>query len=308
MTAYTIQTASSEHTRDREDLLTHVMRAWPWPWPHSGVRSNHACEGSSMPMWDAFFEGRLVGFASCHGPEDAPNARSTVSLPYPLVDPDHAQAGRLLLGRVIDRAEAKRADIVEVSAQVLSPDEREIVEGLGFVPSSQTPLGTKMYYTYDLSRGPLPIPQDHVEPVDLARDVDRLAPVVNKWCVNWSLERCRKHLVEDPARSDVLAHVMVRDGDEIAAACYVKPNFLKTKTLAAAYYIYALRAEHLRPLIAAAIDACIARGFETLLVDLMHEHRQYEHDYEALGFDKAADYVVFEKPLRPQNEKGGSTP
>lgn len=297
MSRYLVENARLEHQEQREKLLLDVMRDWPWPWPHSHVLSPYVTEFSPVRQWNVFKDAKLVGFTSCSRAQDGEDGLATTSIPYPITAAEHPEAAQALLEHIIRWAKDEGIVKAEIVAEMMSLEEQKLVESLDFVRSSSFPPGSKMYFVYDLSNGPLQVVSTGVEEVVISRDLDQLAPIANKWFIHLDEVRCRAYLKEDPERFDVIAHLVVRDGQEIAAACYVKPNFLNPSTLAAAYYIYARSAMHLRSLIARAIDACIERGLETFLVDLVNEHRQFEHDYEALGFRKAADYLVYEKVL-----------
>jgi hypothetical protein len=84
----------------------------------------------------------------------------------------------------------------------------------------------------------------------------------------------------------------------VVAACNFAPNFVKSDgEPAAIYYIYVPDAQHLRPLVAKAIERCTQAGRKRLLVDLIHKHRGYEADYRELGFTWAAEWARYEKRL-----------
>ena len=104
-------------------------------------------------------------------------------------------------------------------------------------------------------------------------------------------------LLEMEREWPLISHLVVREGDEMVAACSSAPNFVNNGEPAAIYYIYVKDAQCLGPLIAKTIERCIQAGHQRLLVDLIGKHRGYEADYQAMGFTWAAEWARYEKRL-----------
>jgi hypothetical protein len=218
-------------------------------------------------------------------------------LEYPRALPGHQEAIPLLLERSLRALQDKGVDLVETRCTTMWPGSFEIIESLGFQEHPEHKRGYKVYYVYDLGQGIPEIPMGNVFDFDPDRDLEDAAELATHWYQR-PIEWCRDRLLEMERAWPLIAHLVVREGDEMLAACSSAPNFVHNDgEPAAIYYIYARDAQCLRPLIARTIERCIQAGRQRLLVDLIYKHRGYEADYQALGFTWAAEWARYEKRL-----------
>ncbi len=152
--------------------------------------------------------------------------------------------------------------------------------------------GFKLYYVYDLSNGPLENSGLEAKECTTAKEFEKCAEIATLWYKqpkNWAL----KHLREAFPPELTIAHLFVEEGGDVKAACIVAPNNV-VKDISAFHYIFSPNEKYLKPLVSKAVTMCIEKGYKTLVVDLINEHRVFEDFYSKLGFIKAAEMGYYE--------------
>jgi hypothetical protein len=243
----------------------------------------------------AFFKGEMVGNAEFILIKPTRFAPGRALLFYPHCLPGYEDAAKPLILKALEILSYElNQKIVQMTVTTEIPESIKVAQQCGFYETKDRPLGYKMYFTYDLTAGELQIPTDVVEDFNQTRDMDEVARLAWIWYkrpVAW----CRDNLLKQAIEYKSFAHLVIRDGKELIAACYIAPNYYTgNKTIAALFYQYALTPEALRPMIAEAIKRSRKAGFQILLVDLIYDHLHFEPTYRDLGFKKAAAKGVYE--------------
>jgi hypothetical protein len=284
----------------RVQLDVQATRDWIWAYAYDldDLQRIHAQPDFDPDTHLYCYQGdEMVGYVDANVFPPDKDGTMRAWLEYPRALPDHHQALPLLLEHSLRVLQDKGVDLVETRCATMWPGSFELVESLGFQEHAEHKRGYKVYYVYDLGQGTLEIPTDGVFDFDLERDLAGAAELATHWYkrpASW----CRDMLVEMEHRWPLIAHLVMREGDKVVAACNFAPNFVKSDgEPAAIYYIYVPDAQHLRPLVAKAIERCTQAGRKRLLVDLIHKHRGYEADYRELGFTWAAEWARYEKRL-----------
>jgi hypothetical protein len=302
---YLIRTYETGDENQEYEISIQISLGMVWPYGHTVEELR---QDISSPRFDprsriyAFADGEMVAYTFFWISRANRFRPKTARLSYPWHLPGHQGAAEPLILRALEILTGElELDSVQMRAGTVWPGSVEVTQRLGFSETEDRPLGFKKYYTYDLARGELAIPTDLVDDFDLSRDLNeasRLACIWYKQSIPW----CRDNLMSEVEYYDGFAHLVVRDGEELVAACMVAPNFFTGKeTVAALYYQYALRAEALRPMIAEAVKRARTQGFKTLLVDLIYDHLHFEPTYRALGFELAAEFGLYEWKRKQNN-------
>ena len=277
-----------------------VVSTWLWPFGYSLDELREAIE---HPDFDpnlqlyCFADGEMVAHTFARVGDLDEDGKRRAWLRFPRALPGHEAAVELLLRNALDRLRERKVDIAETRASTMWPESFALMKSLGYRETADRPRGYKKYVVYDLGQGPLPSTPASVEDLDLERDAEEASRLAAIW-YHRSPDAARRQLEAFAANEDTLAQLVVRRRGEIVASCAVAANYVQRESLAAIFYIYARDAQALRVLIAGAVDRCIQAGFETLLVDLIYEHRHLEPTYLDLGFRQAAEWSCYENLLR----------
>lgn len=298
MPEYRIEPYRESYIKEHARIGIEVARRYVWPFAYTpeALKKIHG-----MPDFDpesrfyCFSGDRMVGYSLWNINPAGEDKMTRARIDFPRLLPGCEPAAQLLLEKLLEAMKRKDIGIAEMPVSTMMPGSFELAEKLGFSPGKKYPRGFKMYYSYDLRRGKLDIPTDCVNDLDLERDLDETAELASIWYkkpVDW----CRNY-IEDIHRNEILiAHLNIRDGNEMVAACVAAPNDHGEK-LAGIFYIHVRDRKHLGPLIAKVIANCADQGYDTLIVDLINEHRVYEAAYKSLGFTWAAEWAIYEKTL-----------
>lgn len=275
-----------------------ITKNWVWPALHNleEVRSQ-----ISGPRFDprsriyAFYEGRMVAFTEFIQYDSSRFAPKRALLFYPRCLPGFQEAAKPLILKAVKILHRELdQDIIQMRVTTMIPESINVAKQCEFYETEDRPVGYKIYFTYDLTKGDLDIDTDMVEDFDRSRDLDEVARVSWMW-YKQPVEWCRENLLKEADLYNSFAHLVVRHRNEVIAACFVAPNYYTGKdTIAALFYQYALMPEALRPMIAEAVKRSRKAGFKTLVVDVIYDHLYFAPTYKALGFKKAAEMGVFE--------------
>jgi hypothetical protein len=300
MTQYKIQGYKKGTEQAQVRVDAQASRGWVWSHGHTleDLLQIHA-----QPDFDpdthlyCYLGDEMVGYVDADIFPPGEDGALRAWLEYPRALPGHHEAIPLLLERSLHVLQDKGVDLVVTRGATMWPGSFELIESLGFQEHPEHKRGYKVYYVYDLGQGALEIPTDNVFDFDPERDLEGAAELATHW-YNRPVGWCRDRLLEMEREWPLIAHLVVREGDDIVAACSSAPNLATPDgEPAAIYYIYVPDAQYLRPLVAKTIERCIQAGRKRLLVDLIHKHRGYEADYQEMGFTWAAEWARYEKRL-----------
>lgn len=286
-------------TGDEEEFLAFDATAakdWAWPIAFDAESLRRVVENPefSPELFLLAFDGdRLVGHSNSLRMGVNARGEKTAMIFFPRTLPGHEEARQPLVDALCVSLRARGVRAVEMWGCTMWAHSFEWNETHGFCESADRPRGYKIYMTYDLAV-PLP-PQDHswVRPVSSDEDRWEAAQLARIWYrqpAPLCLETIRRMEPEG------LAHLIVQENERIVGACLAAESDVR-KGLVAIQYIYVENAPALRQLLAGVMNACRAAAMDTLLVDLVNEHRHFEPTYRALGFRKAAEFAVYEKAL-----------
>jgi hypothetical protein len=290
--SYEIRDYQKGYETDQARIGIEVACHWIWPYAYhlEGLLKLHA-----QPDFDpetrhyAFLDGKMVGYQfSVVSPQVEGEPRSAV-LDFPRVLPGHEAAAELLVERAFEVLLRKGVRQVTGRVTTMVPGDVRLAEKKGFRISD---WGYKVYYSYEMAWGKLP--GECATEIDPHEDLDEVAAIAARWYkrpVVW----CREHLAEWHAEG-VISHPCVRQEGRMAAACFAAPNDVRPST-AAIYSIYTPDVASLRPLLRQVVNRCVDSGIVNLIVDLVNQHRPYEHVYQELGFQKVAEWARCEKEL-----------
>lgn len=282
------------------ELNQRIVHDWVWP---SGYEFDSFAKLVARPDFDpelhlyAFEDHKMVGFTNTWGSRFTKDVDGSLAafVLYPRVLPGHEDAREPLLEAAIEIRRKKGIRTLWMWGSTMWPESFAWLKEHGFRVHPDYPRGYKIYMTYDLDQGPLGIATDWVESVDPNHDLDEVAPLASLW-YRQSPERCRAILAEMEAEWPVVAHLAVRENEALTAACLLAPNHIR-ESLIAAYYISAYNPRALRQLISKSVDVCLERESATLLVDLVAAHRHFEPTYLDLGFEKKAEFALYEREI-----------
>jgi hypothetical protein len=215
----------------------------------------------------------------------------TANLDFPRMMPGHEEAAELLLEKAFETLKKKGVSRVEARVTTMCPGDIRLAEKAGF---SIKDWGYKVYYAYEMQWGKLTFPDHVAQEIDPKKDLDECADLASKWYKrppSW----CHSLLTEWHEEG-VITHLGVRKDGELIAACMAAPNDVRPST-AAIYYVYSPDEASLIPMLTKVINKCVDFGVNTVIADLINEHRHYEPVYQKTGFKKVAEWARCEKTL-----------
>lgn len=213
--------------------------------------------------------------------------------------PGHEAAAEGMLSHTFETIRKKGITRVVGRVNTMAPDDVSLAEKMGF---TITDWGYKVYYAYEMAWGLINTPADIAEEINPQTDLPACAELAAHWygrSPEWCLERFREMMSWETIRPELalITHLGVRKQGRLVASCLTAPNTLRPSTVAN-YYIYAPDEEYLKALLTGAVRKCIELGgVQTLIADLVNEHRRFEPVYRELGFRKAAEWARCEKTL-----------
>jgi roadblock/LC7 domain-containing protein len=237
----------------------------------------------------------MVGFISMSlpMPESSDNRKATLFIPRAL--PGHEETSDLLIEQSLEVLHKKSVRKVEIQVSTMFKNSAALMEGWGFAPSQDRGWGYKIYYSYTMLQGEVGVHAEKVYEVNTSEEHDESADLATNWYKmpkGW----CRNLLDQWHATGEVITHSYIRHEEKMVAACMAAPNNVRKDT-AAMYFVYVRAMDYLPPLVSWVVHSCIQKGCKTLIVDLINEQHSYENVYRSLGFEKSADWAVYEKEL-----------
>jgi hypothetical protein len=294
MQGYVIKDYQKGFEPDQVRIGLQVARNWIWPYAYDleGLLGAHA-----QPDFDpetrhyCFLGDEMVGYMFSVVTPPGDDGVTSATLDFPRMVPGHEGAAELLMERAFEVLRRKGVSRVLARVTTMCPGDIRLAERTGF---SISDWGYKVYYSYEMAWGALGFPAGPAEEVDPEADLDECAQLAARWYKR-PPEWCRS-LLEEWHEAGVITHVGVREGGRLIAACMAAPNEVRPST-AAIYYIYAPDERSLTPMLAQVVGGCVDYGVHNVIADLIHEHRQYEPVYQALGFQKVAEWARCERGL-----------
>lgn len=294
MSSYVIREYQKGFDHGQARIGIEVARDWAWPYAYNqeGLLKIHA-----QPDFDpdthhyCFLGGEMVGYLFSTITSAADSQTPTANLDFPRVLPGHEQAAVLLLERALKTLKKKGVRRVAGRLTTMCPENIYLAEHLGF---SIRDWGYKVYYSYEMKWGKLNNSEAAAEEIDPTQDLDECALLASRW-YRFSMDWCRAHL-QEWHKAGIITHLGVRDQGTLVAACMVAPNDVRPST-AGIYYIYTPDEASLSTLLRKVVNKCVDYGSHNVIADLIHEQRRFEPIYQLLGFKKAAEWALCEKPL-----------
>jgi hypothetical protein len=294
MQKYVLKEYQAGFEPDQVRIGRHVARDWIWPYAYDleDLLAVHA-----RPDFDpetrhyCFLGDEMVGYMFSIVTPSREGEASTATLDFPRLMPGHEQAAELLMESALETLRKKGVSRVVGRVTTMCPGDIRLAGQTGF---SIRDWGYKVYYAYEMAWGKLDLPGDPAEEIDPEQDLDECAKLAARWYKR-PPEWCRALLAEWHA-AGIISHVGVRQGEAWIASCMAAPNTVRPST-AAIYYIYAPDEHSLEPMLARVVSQCVEYGVDSVIADLIHEHRAYEPVYQRLGFQKVAEWARCEKTL-----------
>jgi len=275
-----------------------IVMDWPWP---SGYTLQTQERLLADPLFDpnhriyAFDGEAMVGLMHVFSIATRLDGTREAFASFPKVLPGHEDAIEPMLDRAIAVLRGERVATISVWAHTALPGAFAWLENHGYVEHPDYPKGIKKYVTYDLSRGSLAIPHADVDSADETGDTDAIAYAVSIWN-NCSMQQAKKIYARWLETLSTIDHLVVRPGDEITASALISRNSLRPST-AAFEYVYAREPNALRQLVSKAVEACIAAGAVSFLVDLIGAHHHFEPTYLDMGFELAVVHGWYSRQI-----------
>ncbi len=304
MSNYTVKDFESGMEEELVKVGTEVASKWVWPYQHSLEGFKNII---SRPDFDpelllsCFKDGKIVGYVlagigekSLIRPdlkEDSVYAR----IFYPRVLSGHEDATDLLMEKILVALKKKGVELVRTRVSSMREGSLKYIEKWGFTQNKTYPVGYKLYYNYELTKGKIESSTKDVLEFDKERDLEE--------CSNWvadffivSKEQAEKYILEICSKEDLVNHLVIREDNKLAGYSYAGPNSIDEKIIAT-FYIDAVNDNYFDQLILQTINASIERNADFFLIDLVYGVLKYEETVKSLGLTKVATWGVFEKSL-----------
>ncbi|MHA1587002.1 MAG: GNAT family N-acetyltransferase [Candidatus Heimdallarchaeota archaeon] len=301
---YKIKEFESGMEEELVKVGTEVASKWVWPYQHSleGFK-NIISKPDFEPelLLTCLKDGKIVGYVLARIGEDSlirPDLKEEcvyARILYPRVLPGHEKATDLLMEKIIEALKKKGVELVRTRVSSMREGSLQFIEKWGFKQNKIYPVGYKLYYNYELSKGKIERTTKDVLEFDKERDL--------KECINWvadffvvSKEQAEKYILDISSREDLVSHLVIREDDKLAGYCYACPNSVNAKIIAS-FYIDAINEDYFDQLIIQTINASIERNANYFLIDLVYGVLKYEDTVKSLGLSKVTTWGVFEKSL-----------
>ncbi|MFX0065649.1 MAG: hypothetical protein ACFFC7_26040 [Candidatus Hermodarchaeota archaeon] len=304
MSGYTIKSYEPGFEEEQVKIGEAVAKQWVWPYSFSlqGLKNIY-----SQPNFDpetvlSCFKGdQMVGYVLTRigeqegviGPGVIREEGVGASLDIPRVLPDHEEVIDLLMERIIEVLKSKNVKFIQTRVSTMKKNSIQMAEKWGFKPHKDFPLGYKLYYHYDLSKGKLEGASEDVEKFKQERDLEECIESVSQ-SFKMTKEATKEYILEVDSREDLVSHLVIRKSDQLVAYCYAFPNSLK-KNIIATFHIEASKEEYLKQLLVKTTNNCIMKDGKYFLVDVIADLLKYESVFISLGFEKVATWGIYEK-------------
>ncbi len=304
MSKYKIHNYESTVAEELARVSAKVAENWVWPYQHS-VES--FINMSSKPAFDPELllyctKGeKIVGYILAEigskflGSKLSVKKEEFARVIFPRALPGHEEVVDLLLEKIIENLRKKGINFIRTRTSTMRPNSFDYLKQKGYAESHVFPLGYKLYYQYDLSKGQIKYSDAAIQNFDEERDLVECT----KWAANFfniTEEEAKGNILYFNAREDLVCHLVIRENGKLVGYCYACPNS-EVKKIHATFYIEAINEDYFKQLLAKSVNSSLATKAETFIVDLIFSILKYEEPIKSLGFEKVATWSVFEKEL-----------
>ncbi|UCG03743.1 MAG: hypothetical protein JSW11_07105 [Candidatus Heimdallarchaeota archaeon] len=294
MSEYSFESYKPGYEVAQKEIGFTVTKDWVWPSAHTyqELKDELGENFDDESIIYCLFDDEIVGYTWFDLlPSEDPNV-VRAWLEFPKLYPRHEQAFPSLIEHALEIMRRKGITNVRIRGSSVVKNSFNLIEKSGFKEVATMGRGIKLYYVYDLAKGPLDVNVSHVKECTSPEEFDKCAELATNWYQK-PKEWVKDFLNEHYPPENLIAHLYVEDNGEIKAACNIAPNNV-VKEISAFHYIYSPNELYLKPLVAKAVSICANQGYKTLVVDLINKHRQFEAFYFNLGFDKGAEMGFYE--------------
>ncbi len=304
MSDYVVKEFESGMEEELVKVGTEVASKWVWPYQHSLESFKNICSQSDFDpslLLSCSKDGEIVGYVIARIGEGSlirPDLKEDcvyARIYYPRVVPGHEKATDLLMEKIIEALKKKEVELIRTRVSSMREGSIQYIENWGFTQNKTYPVGYKLYYNYELSKGKIKRTTKDVLEFDIERDLED--------CITWvadffivSRKQAEKYILDISSREDLVSHLVIREDDKLVGYCYAAPNSINDKIIAS-FYIDAINDDYFDQLILQTINASIERNADFFLIDLVYGVLKYEDTVKSLGLTKVATWGVFEKSL-----------
>lgn len=230
------------------------------------------------------------------GPSILRDGNKGTSLFPPRVLSGHEKCTGLLMEKITHELKNRDVEFILMRASTMATGSIQLAEKFGFSQHPDFPLGYKLYYHYDLTKGRINDLTALAENFSKERDLDECIDSVATF-FKLSKEEAKEWILEVDSREDMVSHLVIREDNKLVAYCFSYHNFLK-KDIIATYHVETKSDDFLKQLLIKTIDNAIAKKAKFFLVDVIADLLNYEKAFQSLGFDKVAIWGIYEKLLK----------
>lgn len=278
-----------------------LIDAKEWPWPFLSFTDIY-----SQPDFDpetalsCFKKDKMVGFVLVkimgEGPGILKNEGMGVYLDIPRVLPGYQDVADLLMRKIIQVLKAKGAKFIRTRVSTMRRNSIKLAEKWGFHPHKDFPLGYKIYYTYNLSKGKLNYSTNDTESFNKERDLKECVERVSHY-FKMLKGRVKEWILEVDSREDLISHIVIRKKGRLEAYCFALPHHFNPNIMAT-IYMDASNEHFLKQLVARTITDGIKRKHHLFLVDIIGHLLKYKETVSSLGFENVATWGIYELRLK----------
>lgn len=297
-TDYIIKTYEQGFEKHHEKIALTEAKDWAWPFlSFTDIYSQSDFDPETS--LSCFKDDKMVGFVLVKIMEEGPgilkNEGMGAYLDIPRVLPGYEEAADLLMKKIIEVLKTKGAKFIRTRVSTMRKNSIPLAGKWGFQPHEDFPLGYKIYYTYDLSKGKLPYSTSDTERFNKQRDLNECVERVSHY-FKMPKDRVKKWLLEVDSREDLISHLVIRKNAQLEAYCFALPHHFN-QNIMATIYMDASNEHYLKQLIARTIASGIEKNHDLFLVDVIDHLLKYEETVASCGFENAATWGIYELKL-----------
>jgi len=304
VTEYKVYHYDSEVAEELVRVSAKVAENWSWPYQHSLEAFNNMSSQSDFDPGLLLYckKGEeIVGYILADigskflGSKLSVKKEEFARVLFPRALSGHEKAADLLLEKIFENLRSRRVKLVRSRTSNMRPNSFNYLKKWGYTESTVFPLGYKLYYQYNSSKGKIDYPIDDIQLFDEQRDLKECSKWVAEF-FNIPVETAKANIQQINTRDDLVSHCVIREKNNLAGYCYALPNS-NVKKIHATFYIDAINNHYFKQLLVKSVNNGIIAKSETFIVDLIYSVLKYEEAAKSLGFEKVATWGVFEKSL-----------
>jgi hypothetical protein len=297
-TGYIIKAYEPGYERYHEEIA--LTEAKDWAWPFLSFTDIYSQSDFDPETALSCFKGnKMVGFVLVKIKEEGPgilkNEGMGAYLDIPRVLPGYEEAADLLMKKIIEVLKTKGTKLIRTRVSTMRKNSIQLAEKWGFQPHEDFPLGYKVYYTYDLSKGKLHYSTNDTERFNEQRDLNECVERVSHY-FKMPKDRVKRWLLEVDSREDLISHLVIRKNARMEAYCFALPHHFNPNIMAT-IYMDASNEHYLKQLIARTIAAGIEKKHDLFLVDIIGHLLKYKETVASCGFENVATWGIYELKL-----------